>query len=274
MQGPGTEVAIPVLRNSTDDIPSPTVAVLKSHSSQPDSRHASTSARAPLPTISVTKAPVPMPVSLPTASDIAPSTSPTDSVHFEDDIESARLRESEDIGLVTETRKIRTGKSPIRRETSDGSASALALSPSLPQENTAPIPSSSSFPDLLADGPLETLEPTQNKAESTDLPAREDDDAIPDTTIRLVGGGGLAGISIPVTEEPATMEIPELAAPIADTDAASINSLASTEAGKKGEKGHKKSKSSLALKRISQLSGLRKADSISSTKDIVPSPAK
>lgn len=272
MQGPGTEVAIPVLRNSTDDIPSPTVAVLKSHSSQPDSRYASTSSRAPLPTISVTKAPVPMPVSLPTASDIAPSTSPTDSVQFDDDIESARLRESEDIGLVTATRKTRTGKSPIRRETSEGSASALALSPSLPQDDVAPIPSSSSFPDLLADGPLEILEtPTQNKTDPTGLPDREED-ATPDTTIRLVGGGGLAGISIPVTEEPATIEIPEPVAPVADTDTISIKSLASTETGKKDEKVHKKSKSSLALKRISQLGGLRKADSTS--KDALPSPAK
>lgn len=271
MQSPATEVPIPVLRGSDDKIPSPISQAQNAASS--NSKYGTPSVPSTLPTISITKPPVPMPVSLPTALDIV-SSSPIDTVQFEDDVESGRLREGENIGLVTSTKKTRTSKSPLRRETSDSSASALPLSPLSQEVDTTPVPSSSSLPpivpDLLADEPLEILEASSQAEGDHAALSENEEDANPDATIRLVGGGGLVGISLPEIEEPAAIEVPEPETPVAHSDAVSVSSLASTEQDKKNEKTHKKSKSSLALKRLSQLGNLRKTESISSTKDTVP----
>ncbi|KAF8188355.1 hypothetical protein BJ912DRAFT_968625 [Pholiota molesta] len=239
IDGSATEVPIPVL-NVIDEIPSPTAAVTLNQQSK------SQLSPAP-PTISVSKPPAPLPVALPTALDIAAVSSP-DSEHFHD-IETGRIRESEDMGLVTSTRKTRNDKSPIRRETSDTSGSALPLSPTPPEPAPEPLASTSSLPpivpDLLADEPLETLSSQPEVENPTYIVGLEEDEHVPDTTIQ---------------PEPAQPAEPVVAAAVSqDSDVASVDST--SEAGKKG---HKKSKSSLALKRLSQLGGKRKkSDSIS-----------
>ncbi|KAF9484878.1 hypothetical protein BDN70DRAFT_871855 [Pholiota conissans] len=275
IDGPATEVPIPLL-NSIDDTPlQPKAGPSKQHARSQQSTPA-------LPTISVTKPPAPLPVALPTALDIVPVSSP-ESERFED-IESGRIRESEDMGLVSATRKTRNDKSPIRRETSEASASDLLPPPTPPEPATTPLASTSSLPqpivaDLLADEPLEILSNATQPPEDTSSSAFVlGDDTIPDTTIRLIGGGGQAGIASPAPEEleeSAQPAEPAVAAVGQDSDVASVTSSAA-EAGKMGgEKTHKKSKSSLALKRLSQLGGLRKkSDSISSAKEVVPPPVK
>jgi hypothetical protein len=107
---------------------------------------------------------------------------------------------------------------------------------------------------------------------ASNVPSREDsvepvigeDEIDVDTTVRLVGGGGVAGIA-PVVEEEATRAD--------DTDAASITSATSESEVNKGQKKHKKTKSGLAgLKKLGHLSGLRKRDSNNSIKVAVSPP--
>jgi len=159
--------------------------------------------------------------------------------------------------------------------------------------STSP-PQLSVIPDLLADTgaeintrPLEPLSAVMAKEDSdgshvlaseASLPTPEadaaDDEPAPnaDTTIRLIGGGGQAGISPPSPVEP-TQDREEMAEPSppafegptgVDSDAASISEPTSdADAAKK----HKKSKSSLAsLKRFSQIG--KKRNSASSTKEV------
>jgi len=74
-----------------------------------------------------------------------------------------------------------------------------------------------------------------------------------DATVRLVGGGGTAGIAPAVEEDVHRTD---------DTDVASISSVTSEYEAPKGQKRHKKTKSGLAgLKKLGHLSGLRKKDS-------------
>ncbi|KDR81892.1 hypothetical protein GALMADRAFT_240172 [Galerina marginata CBS 339.88] len=300
MQGPGAaEVAIPILRSSSEFIPPPTTDMLGYHSSsQPGSSRHSPS---PLPTISVTRPPAPMPVVLPTPLDIAPLPSPPDSGHssLDEDLEAGRIngmRElSEDVGLVTSTRRTGKSKSPIRRETSDASGSALPMTPPLSVSPPPQASSSSStkspapvVADLLADLSMsptmdrKPMEPTPAQILSEDSSQLKLDSSAevevennpePDTTIRLVGGGGQAGIAESPVEASFVLEEAELEVPTApkESDAVSVESASTSDAGnKKDVKTHKKSKSSIAsLKRFSQLGLKKMTDSASSTKGAV-----
>lgn len=99
-----------------------------------------------------------MPVGLPTAHDIAPLSSPSDSLHYDDleaghghgvELSSSTLTkeiDTENIGLVTSTRRTGKSKSPIRQETSDSTDSALPLPPTSPSDDLTP--KSTSFPAL------------------------------------------------------------------------------------------------------------------------------
>lgn len=295
MQGPGVEVPIPILKDSSDQIPSPTVDALNRHS---HSQSGSSKTPDLVPTISVTKPPAPLPVVLPLPHEITPLPSPPGSAHssMDGDLESGRINGmrdvSEDIGLVTSTRRTGKSKSPARRETSDASGSALPLSPPPPEllPSTRPIVTKSSspapiIPDLLEDstpGLIQApLEPSlsqiitdslssspPNLIVDTSSPSIDEDEA-PNTTIRLIGGGGQAGISQGPAELLQEEEDPQ---PHVANDSELVPMVPATPADigtKKGDKVHKKSKSSLALKRISQLGGLRKKDSASSMKEVV-----
>ncbi|CAA7265352.1 unnamed protein product [Cyclocybe aegerita] len=321
-QGSGVEIPIPILSSSHEHIPSPTVGALNHHSresqSGPSSSKQKNKAPAHVPTISVTKPPAPRPVELPTFSDIAPFPSPPESGHSSlEDLETGRMstgmREaSEDVGLVTATR--RTGKSPIRRETSDTIGSALPPTPppsdtqlasSKHSTSKSPSPAPPIIPDLLEDSvpaaiekkPLEPLAVPQNvtsssenvpqvqleltqatSSTSTHVLEEEEDDAPPDTTIRLIGGGGESGIAqspVEMThEEAADAQVEVEAEAAAPQDGEAAPEV--TSANKKDEKAHKKTKSSLAsLKRISQIAGgSKKKDSTSGIKEVVSTSSK
>lgn len=295
-QGPSSEIPIPILNDSTEDIPSPIVGAMKKHSTV--KQHSLAKPGTPkrqsppsnLPTIAVTKPPAPLPVKLPTALDIVPSPSPPDSKHSSlEDLESGRvngMREvAEDIGLVTSTRK--TGKAPLRHDSADATGSAIPIPiPSIPPPLISPIttpratpttfpPNSPFLRDLLADSvpgmDKEPIEPSPVTPEATHPPLELDtssDDLKVDTTIRLVGGGGQTGVA----ENPVISSLEEEGQPptevVKDAQVATINS---SEAGSKSnEKSHKKSKSSLvSLKKIGQLGRTIKRDSVSSVKEMI-----
>ena len=214
--------------------------------------------------------------------------SPPDSDHSSiEDLESGRhtgMRELlEDIGLVSSTRKIVQPQPALRREISDGVGSALPLSPPpsmSPSPSSAKVAPSSALPELLVDlAPV--LEPSSSISSNDEIPTQQsliadtsdfiiglsdtvEDEADPSTTIRLVGGGGTAGVAV---ESPIETSHPEdiLTESTKDSDTASVTSIALDASGKKG---HKKTKSSLAgFKKLGQLGGLRKKDSVSSMRD-------
>lgn len=295
MHGPGAEVPIPILKDSSDKIPSPTVDALNRHT---HSQSGSSKNPEVVPTISITKPPAPLPVALPLPHDIAPLPSPPESrdLSMDDDLESGRINGmrdvSEDVGLVTSTRRTGKSRSPARRVTSDASGSALPLSPPTPEllPSTRPIVTKSSspapiIPDFLEDStpgliqaPLEpSLSQTITDGLSSSPPnlivdissSGIDEDEAPNTTIRLIGGGGQVGVS-PGPIEPSQEEEDPQSHAADDSEWVPVVPVTSADAGtKKDGKVHKKSKSSLALKRISQLGGLRKKGSTSSMKEAV-----
>ncbi|KAF7295354.1 SMI1-KNR4 domain-containing protein [Mycena indigotica] len=214
----------------------------------------------PVPTINVTKPPAPLPVDLPTESDIDVPPSPSDSPRssFHDDLESGRAMGMREVNHV-----------------------AKAL-PSIPSPAALP-PTPEPVPDLLADSappldaaPIAPSPPRPSSTESAELISLPQDDPTgdavdavdPDVTIRLVGGGGIAG-----TSEGEQKEEEETAATQTDgevdTDAESIaesvgsqTAAASTEPSTKKHK-HKKTMSGLSgLKKL-----VRKKDSSASVKD-------
>lgn len=267
LQGRGAEIPIPILSSSSEHIPEPTVNALN----QPPQSYAQggSSPKAPIPTISVTKPPAPRPVTLPTTHDISSESSLPE---FDEDIETGVVNGMGDTGenfsLVTSEPVKSRSKSPIRRETSDASGSALPTSTPLELASSTPSVQTAIVPDLLADEPLVSISsPTdfddlKTPTQRTDPDAPHHSEVTPDTTIRLVGGGGQVGSAL---EEAASQPEPETEA-VLDSDVQSVTSATSSDASKPGEKKHKKSKSSLALKRLSQFASKR-SDSTSSVKD-------
>lgn len=273
-----------------ETIPSPTVGVVNQHSILNKHSHSKPGISKPpsspsnLPTISVTKVPAPLPVMLPTASDIVPSPSPPTSKHSSLDLESGRIdtmREpTEDVGLVTSTRKTGRVISPLRQDSLEAAGSAIPIlsipPPSITSTTTSPTtftPDSPALQDLLADSvpgvEKEPIEPSPLTSEATHPPPEPDpssDDPVVDTTVRLVGGGGQAG----VTESPIP-PLPEEQPPTdAEKDADTVPIHSSETVSKPDEKSHKKSKSSLAsLKKLGQFGRTIKRDSVSSVKSII-----
>ena len=264
---PESENAIPILKESTERNLSSTVA--KSSN---------------LPTISVTKAPAPLPVRLPTARDIVslPSPPPSQNPSLED-LESGRvngMREvAEDVGLVTSTRKTGKAKSSHHLDGSDAIASAIPTSPPpLISTTSSPAATSSTFqpnfpvtPDLLADLPgirKETIQPSTLEDPLLD-PDTSHDDLLVETTIRLVGGGGQSHAA----EIPVASSLEEEQPPSEATEDADVVTIGPSEVeaeSKPDGKSHKKSKSSLAsLKKLGQLGRTIKRDSMSSIKSII-----
>ena len=271
-QVPGLKSEIPIMNESTERVPSPTVV-------------------SNLPATSVTKAPAPLPVRLPTARDIVslPSPPPSQNPSLED-LESGRvngMREvAEDVGLVTSTRKTGRSKSSLQLSGSDLTASAIPTTPPLISPTTSPAVNSATFspkfpapPDLLADLPSmgkEPIKPSPLASEDPLInPDTSGDELLVETTIRLVGGGGQVHVAeIPVASSMNEEQPPSEATK--DIDVTSINDVASispseAEVGSKSdEKMPKKSKSSLAsLKKLGQLGRTIKRDSMSSVKGII-----
>ncbi|KAJ7915473.1 hypothetical protein B0H13DRAFT_1999851 [Mycena leptocephala] len=237
-------------------------------------------ARPNLPTISVTKPPAPLPRYRRSPS---PTDSPRTSFH-DDDLES---------GLALGMREISQPPLVSRRSPTPPRQNAQASGSSPPPPSASSLPAPAPIPDLLADSdsiPLVDVDVTPIAAVLTPEPApvpvpaasppppteapfvlsdptQPEEDADPDVTIRLVGGGGIAGVSADdaVPDADGVQTDGEV-----DTDAESVaESVGSQTADPsvKKEKKHKKTLSGLAgLKKLGNI-GLRKKDSNASVKE-------
>ncbi|KAJ7739683.1 hypothetical protein DFH07DRAFT_892361 [Mycena maculata] len=271
------EVPIPVVNVSSED---PTTPI---------------TTRGALPTISVTKPPAPLPVDLPTQNDIdtlpSPNDSPTDSRRssfHDDDLESGHAHGMREI---SQEPPLASRRAPSSAPHQNAQASGSASPPSTASLTTSvPVPI---IPDLLADSappmdaapitpsPLNapaaailTPEPVAAPPPASEsAPAEPEEDAVdPDVTIRLVGGGGVAGVSAedvaPAADVDALVDGVQTDGEV-DTDVESVSSqTAPTDGTQKVKKPkHKKTLSGLAgLKKLGGL-GLRKKDSNASVKD-------
>ncbi|KAJ7445679.1 hypothetical protein B0H11DRAFT_2086345 [Mycena galericulata] len=252
----------------------------------------------PLPTISVTRPPAPLPVDLPTQNDIDIIPSPTDSRRssfHDDDLESGRAQGMREIFQEPPLSRRAPSSPPYQNAQASGSTPPTSSS-SLP-----PVPAA--IPDLLADSapPMDaspiTPSPPNGQVTTTILtpelvpaalppPAEapavpqsesasesaqpEGEDAVdPDVTIRLVGGGGIAGVSAedavlaPEGDIPADGGVQTDGE--VDTDAESVSSQTAAADGPKKEKKHKKT--------MTRGLGLRKKDSSASVKDAAAAAA-
>ncbi|KAG6867947.1 hypothetical protein C0993_009198 [Termitomyces sp. T159_Od127] len=211
------QVGIPVLADVDTPIPAPTC--VPEPSPLPHS--------ASLPTISITRPPAPLPVELPQPIDILPDSAPTSPISsFDEDLESGRS-----LGM----------RHPSRRPAPPHENSLRSLpTPSASASSTKP-----DIPDLLADSaPALDTQPIAPLSPGTPIPEPSAHDegtpGEPDTTIRLVGGGGVAGTVEPEEEHAEGGDDGEDAVP--PEPAAN---------GASGGKTHKKTKSSLAgLKKL------------------------
>ncbi|KAG7086579.1 hypothetical protein E1B28_002525 [Marasmius oreades] len=257
------EVAIPVLAD-TDDV-----------ERKPSSSHLETK-RSPseLPTISITKPPLPIPIELPTPREIGGLPSPPDSRHssFDEDLEAGRRSAREHTPHTVQRSQAASspsGQSSTSPEQARANANvagqedlladAEPLTDPTPVIQASPLLSSHTDAQVMAEPELievGSLSVDEDKSQH---------DLDPDLTIRLVGGGGSSGI-LPEAETDTDagprMEETDTNEKAADADAESIVSAGSeTGAGKEAKK-HKKTKSGLAgLKKLGQLG--RKKDSIS-----------
>ncbi|KAJ7168192.1 hypothetical protein C8R43DRAFT_983381 [Mycena crocata] len=278
-------VGLGVVLPSDTEVPIPVVS---------DDATTPVTARPSLPTISVTKPPAPLPVDLPTQNDIdvppSPTDSPRSSLSFrDDDLESGRAHGMKEISPQPSLISRRSPSSPPH----PNAQASGSVSP--PLVDAAPPPAPADIPDLLADSapPMDAapIVPSPPGASTATVPTLEllpveaplapsepaqpeEDDVDPDVTIRLVGGGGIAGVSaedaaIPDGEPQTDGEVDTDAESVAD----SVNSETSTTDPANKKKKHKKTLSGLAgLKKLGNL-GLRKKDSNASVKEAAAAAA-
>lgn len=287
--GSATEVIMPVLADIDEDDGQYVTA--------PSTHDITTT---PLPIINITKPPVPLPVTVPTAHDIVALPSPPDSTHSSLDLDAGDLESGRGVSMRQIPNSSHVGsagrKSPksqpeIVFEVTDSATKDTGLGPlpvspvsSKPSEQakSLPPPPISEVPDLLDDSapvmeniPIEPASPSPGKSTfNLDSAGKETQEALdalvdngpstsadPDTTIRLVGGGGTTG-----TADEELLPDEDLAAEATSiTSGTSIDSVPAAAAKKEGKQAkHKKSISS-GLKKIGQLgsSGKRKKDTSS-----------
>ncbi|KAI0065419.1 hypothetical protein BV25DRAFT_1821820 [Artomyces pyxidatus] len=245
-----------------------------------------------VPTISVTKAPAPLPVDLPTQNDISPP-SPESEFSSHEDIEShassvmREVSQISDISLTTS--RPRSNPEPQ----AEAALIPLPTSPGVPLSSTNGIPPPAAavppveVTDLLADSaaalqappiqpspspsisPRPLYSPPELPSETVsnphsvngDVTAVEEEEVVdPDTTIRLVGGGGTAGEVTLLDEEILDGDINEQA---------DVLSIASTDSSPQPGTKSEKKKSIPGLKKLGQFAGKRKKDSVSSLKEIL-----
>ncbi|TEB36200.1 hypothetical protein FA13DRAFT_1683515 [Coprinellus micaceus] len=220
----GAEVAIPVLG---DNEPVPPPPIPKMHVTSPSQ---STIHRTHAPGMSISKAPAPRPVDLPTPDEFDTSDASLHSV-AEDDLEAGRsshsMREFRDDSGPLSANSVQP-YSPLRRETSDStSSSAIPFSShssspgQQPSQSTsgspsAPLSSSPIVPDLFDEStpkirtiPLQpststsstelngTLIDTTDSTEPAEPPRRDS----PAPNVRLVGGAQMTGVANGDAEE-------------------------------------------------------------------------
>ncbi|KAJ3877697.1 hypothetical protein F5051DRAFT_373996 [Lentinula edodes] len=281
-QGAAAEVPIPVL----EDVDSVEATDLRPSSVAPPANLTSPTAmnsrRPPnLPTIHITKPPLPLPVELPTPRDIVALPSPPDSRHssFDEDLESGRARNMSE--FPTDNIAVSRRVSPV------DAAITVTSPPSPPPEDlladsdsvleTTPIIQAAalSSPDSIEavkhepPNPESLIDASSDNAPLPEERADDTEDAIdPDVTIRLVGGGGSSGDVAELAKEEIILDEADVDADVASL--ASTTSVASESSPSK-EKKHKKTRSGLAgLKKLGL--GKKKKGSVSSVKEAVADP--
>lgn len=233
------------------------------------------SAARQIPTISITKPPAPMPVDLPSPSTLTPDDEVGgSSFPLQHDIEGIPAVQGvvSDVPLTAVPPRKARSRSPSPKLTLD-TAPGLSDSPdAIPINVEEPL--AVTVPDLLVDdttlaGPSQTEGAGSSGTDSPVLIDAADVSSMqdPDTTIRLVGGGGVSGVTEdPLQADGVLVDEPELER-AADSDAAEVASIKSVDsktstASKKH--GRKKSSVSLGLKKLGQLGGKRRTDSVTS----------
>ncbi|KIM87524.1 hypothetical protein PILCRDRAFT_280159 [Piloderma croceum F 1598] len=239
----------------------------------------------PLPTINITKPPTPLPITIPTAHDMVSLPSPPDSTNSSLDLDVGDLELGRGIGmrqipnpLIPTPKKSQKSQLPTAKVEAKTSASAgptlIPLPVSLPNSEKPLTSATSDITDLLDDPApamenvlIEPASPSPSRATFSLVPIRKETemalDALvasgsaistdPDTTIRLVGGGGTAG-TVDNDSPPPNEDLAVEAASVAS--GTSNDSVPTAEAGKQAK--HKKSISS-GLKKIGKLGTKRKA---------------
>lgn len=268
--------------------------------------------RQSVPTISVTKPPAPLPVDLPTESDIIPSpTTPDSGASSPIDLESGRqhmMREINDRRLASSKVNPPVAAPTPSQPTNEAALIPLPVSPepeSLSSRSVEPTPSpAASAPladitDLLADSappaldvaapiepstsPLSSSPPVASPptlSEHISEPAAildeeveiQEEETEPDTTVRLIGGGGTAGVIGVDQESTLVDEEDDTAKPEAEAEAGDEEHSEMASTNGEFKKKHEKKKSSLSsgLKKIGNKGGAgkRRKDSSTSAKDI------
>ncbi|KII89251.1 hypothetical protein PLICRDRAFT_160498 [Plicaturopsis crispa FD-325 SS-3] len=280
--GTGAEVPIPLLAEASD---APSSAL---------NNVANTSPRPPPPTISITKPPAPLPVDLPTPRDLVALPSPPDSTRSSDDFDRDLESGGPDLELGRGMRQPPREEAVVRRSTpsnADASGSQpeslVTLTPAVESSSqTAPSRNNlSDITDLLSDStevlegaaPITPSSPAPSKSPETPSVPIPEPEAAPavteepvteepesetaaDTTIRLIGGGGVVGTA---------QEDEDETAEDAEPDAASeVTSVKSSDSVQKTGKHEKKKSISSGIKKLGKMGGgKRKKDSVSSLKD-------
>jgi cell wall assembly regulator SMI1 len=229
----------------------------------------------PVPAISITKPPTPLPVDLPTVNDVSLPSPPDSLRSSNEDLEAGRGLGIREIPTDAVIVKVPPKHPPAKAETLVEQVFSMADGVHI----ETPPPSVENVTDLLADSapamdavPLQPSTPTNVVIELeapgssepivASRPSPEDAQES-STTIRLVGGGGSSGIVDTNATDNAVSD-----------PAANIMSVTSSGPGDsppKKDKIHEKSKSSLSsLKKIVNIvEGKRKKDSSSSIKETI-----
>lgn len=226
------------------------------------------SAARQLPTISVTKPPAPMPVDLPSPSNLTPDDE-TAEFPLQNDIEGNPVVTGSvsTVPLTTVPPRKARSRSPSPKLTLETHTTLVDSPEAPPVELPPPVP------DLLVDdttlaGPSHSEASVKSEdspvlIDAADVSSHQD----PDTTIRLVGGGGVSGTSEdPLQADGVLVDEPEAEAE-ADS-AAEVASIKSVDSkASTASKKHARNKSSISsnLKKLGKLGGKRRTDSVIST---------
>jgi hypothetical protein len=253
----------------------------------------------PLPTINITKPPAPLPITIPTAHDMVSLPSPPDSTNSSLDLDVGDLELGRAIGMrqipdfflptLKNSQQPQLPTAKVKAKSSVSAGPTLISLPDSPvvlaKSEQPPSSATSDIANLLDDPapameniPIEPASPSPSRATFSLEPVRKETqkalDSLassgpaistdPDTTIRLVGGGGTAG-TVDNDLHTLNQDLDVEAALI--VSGASNDSVPTAEAGKQAK--HKKSISS-GLKKIGQLgaSGKRTDMSNNSVKEV------
>ncbi|TBU35780.1 hypothetical protein BD311DRAFT_708129 [Dichomitus squalens] len=271
--GAGAEVSIPVLAAEDKE-----TSALDESSLPTPSAKVTNFAPKQLPTISVTKPPAPLPVDLPSPSQLTPDDDDVSRTFPpQDDIEGrpARQESMSAVPLTAVPPRTARSRSPSPKLTLE-IQTKLVDSPEEALKPAVIIESPPAVPDLLHEdltlvgsSELDTAgEESPVLIDAPEAPSNQE----PDTTVRLVGGGGVSGVT-GITEDALAADgvLVDGHEEDADADAAaevasvkSTDSKASTTSKK--THGRKKSSISSGLKKLGHLGGgKRRTDSVTST---------